>query len=107
MIKFNNIVNRFIIMLGILLACTISIADSKVVMKGVFNSTNIEAGYIVANDMKFSVDNATRVYDANRQLRSLKSLKPGQQLEMQFRDRSSHVKNVSDMVLDKITYFTK
>lgn len=107
MIKFNNIIVRICAIFGMLLVFTSSIADNKVVMKGAFNNANIQAGYIVANDMKFTVDNTTRVYDAQGQLRSLKSLKPGQQLEMQFRERSSHVKNVSDMVLDKITYFSK
>ena len=107
MIKFNKIIVRICAIFGILLVFTSSIADNKVVMEGTFNNANIQAGYIVANDMKFTVDNTTRVYDAQSQLRSLKSLKPGQQLEMQFREPSSQIKSVADMVLDKISFYSR
>lgn len=98
----------FFVILGMSFCITNSYAENnQIVMQGTYNTANIQAGYIVANDMKFSVDNATRVYDAGGQLRSLKSLEPGQHLEMYYRDYGRRVKNVSDMVLDKITYYAK
>ncbi|PCH82930.1 MAG: hypothetical protein COB26_12160 [Piscirickettsiaceae bacterium] len=99
---------RFLVLLGISFCITNSYAEkNQIVMQGTYNSVNIQAGYIVANDMKFSVDNATRVYDSSGQLRSLKSLKPGQQLNMHYRNYGRPVKNVSEMVLDKIIYYSK
>jgi len=81
--------------------------NEQVVMKGTFNSSNLKAGYIVANDMKFSVDHLTRVYDTNGQLKSFKSLKPGQGLKMHYRGYGGQVKNVTDMILDKIIYSSR
>ncbi|PCI20612.1 MAG: hypothetical protein COB62_04425 [Piscirickettsiaceae bacterium] len=99
---------KFFVILSITFGVSNSYAgNNQVVMQGIYDNSNIQAGYIVANDMKFSVDNATRVYDANGQLRSLKSLESGQQLKMYYRNYGGQVKNVSDMVLDKIIYYSK
>lgn len=106
LIKKNMI--WFFATLAITLVSASSYADNeRVVMKGTFNSSNLQAGYIVANDMKFSVDHLTRVYDTSGQLKSFKSLKPGQGLKMHYRGYGGQVKNVTDMILDKIVYSSK
>ena len=85
----------------------VNAANTQIMMTGTFYGANIHKNYIVADDIKFSIDNGTRVYDALGQFSSLKSIKPGQQIDMYYRNHVDQTKNVSSMVLDKIIYYAK
>ena len=80
---------------------------NQIMIAGTFYGANTHENYIVADDIKFLIDNGTRVYDALGQIRSLKSIKPGQQVDMYYRSHIGQTKKVSDMILDKIVYYAK